>query len=1177
MQIFVLLLAAAFVLAGTQVAMAAPIIPAIVAFAQLAIIPGILTVGQVLGAGLLFGGSLLLQSLQKKPAVGQSDPGIQFEVRMGDNDPLAFPMGQTACAGSRNYIGTFGEDGATPNAYLVDELEISSIPVPGQPSLWVNGEKVTIRWDLTPEAQGYPVQESFANDRYHQWALYEDGSSFSPNSYLRARFGDDPDHPYTSDMIGRGCARIIITTLYNRELYPGPLQLLVEPPVAVWYDIRKDSTAGGSGLHRWHDKSTWEPSDNPVVLIYNIIRGVYYGSDWLWGGRNLPAFRLPASNWMAAANECDVLVDIPDGEEKQYRAGMEIRVDMEPLGVIEELKKVCCARIAEVGGIFKIQVNVQTSAVYSFTASDIVVTDEQRDMPFPTLDNTYNGVEITYPEPEEMWADKDAPPIYNGEYEEADYEQRLVPGVQLKACPFAHQVQRVGAAIVAENRRFRHHILVLPPDAYPLEPNDTVAMTDASRGYSNKKFIVHSMLGKRTTNQLVTVKEIDPTDFEFDVDDYRPISVTPPGRVRPPAQEMQGFQVFPAEFNGNDGLGRRPSIRVQYPGNLDDVRSVHVQVRTNDANKDIVFDGELPYGEISSSPKSVILNGNFLPATNYEVRAVLVPFTVRAALYSSWLAVTTPDTRLSEEEFDDHARAMLEQIRAIDGKVATARGELDNLNGAMVDAITTMNERMGQTQRRIGVRNGQNRASFDEIITAIARVDATIASIFQGVYARTGPASAESSFRMSAISQATADAYEALGGIEFITKAAIGGLESSSAFKLLTVLVAGQLQSRAVIDADLIDFIVGGVRVPVRGLQRGDEARTVSISGGGFTVDFRTLHKTYYLNLTSTVKPLPPVGWDGAEATLLVRNAASYGFTDPDLDTFILPSAGVAQPKTGADALSVFGIGIATTSPLRWYLYKKHDGVTTAGAVRLLSVSPAISGKNVWNLDTDGPLVIGGPWSGTISVLGSRLDTTIEAFGAGGNSGALSHDFNLPGQFIIQPGQSGDTTFNGMIAGAGQPSLSKFYISGVFGTGTAGGAAGTASGAGSNLNGNPGEAGGYVQVGNQYYAYAGYGAAAPAPGGALIAGDYTAGTLLAINGDPPGGGARGVAYRGSASPTQIDGTGGGGSGAKFTKTYNAGTPLATGVYALTVGGPGTIGQGTIANGGLGGYGRIIFY
>src|SRR5690606_3153181 len=223
-----------------------------------------------------------------------------------------------------------------------------------RPGLWVNGQKCTILWNETPVEQGYPVQEFRVNGKDHLWIKYRDGTATTADSFLLSKFGGLTDRPWRSDMIGIGTPIAIVTALVNRELFPGQMRYLFEPPVLSFYDLRKDTSAGGSGSHRWSDPSTWEPTTNPMVVIYNIIRGIYYGvpgaGEWVFGGQNLPAFRLPASSWMAAMNECDRAIDLADGgTEPQFRCGMEITGEMEPLAVIEELLKSCSGRLAEVG------------------------------------------------------------------------------------------------------------------------------------------------------------------------------------------------------------------------------------------------------------------------------------------------------------------------------------------------------------------------------------------------------------------------------------------------------------------------------------------------------------------------------------------------------------------------------------------------------------------------------------------------------------------------------------------------------------------------------------------------------------------------------------------------------------------------------------------------------------
>jgi len=237
------------------------------------------------------------------------------------------------------------------------------------------------------------------------------------------------------------------------------------------YDLRKDSTAGGSGPHRWGQTATYEFTDNPKVIEYNIIRGIYYDGQWVYGGQNTAAARLPASSWMAAMNECDRLIPLASGgTEKQFIAGAEITVDIEPLDIVEELNKACNGRTAEIGGSYKTHVGAPPLPAYVFTDEDVVVTRGQSYEPFPGLENTYNGIQATYPEPLEAWANKDAPPRYNADFEAQDDGRRLVAGASFPVVPRGTQVQRLMLAMANDARRVREHNFFLPPEAWLLEP-----------------------------------------------------------------------------------------------------------------------------------------------------------------------------------------------------------------------------------------------------------------------------------------------------------------------------------------------------------------------------------------------------------------------------------------------------------------------------------------------------------------------------------------------------------------------------------------------------------------------------------------------------------------------------------------------------------------------------------
>jgi hypothetical protein len=649
-MIRIILATLAALLAATSAAHAEPISGAI------ALITGILAKGGI-GALLLktafsvalsFGAGLLQRALGKEPP----QAGVKFDVEIGDDNPIGFVAGAYATAGTRKYAGVHGQEGKTPNAYFVDVVQIGDLPAPmsetNRPSLFVNGEKVTIDWDATPSERGYPVleyREDDSND--HLWVWYLDGTQTAANSYLVDKFGSHPDRPWDDDMIGFGCPALIITAQANSELFSGGLQWLGEPPVLRWYDVRKDATAGGDGAHRWNDQSTWEPSKNPAVIIYNLIRGVYYDDgdgfrEWVYGGQDLPAWRLPAANWMAAANECDAEIDLGGGTELQFRCGFEVRGDMEPLAVIEELLKACNGRIACVGGVFKIQIGLPGSAVYSFTDDHIVITKGQSFEPFPSLDATHNGIEATYPEPAEAWAMKDAPARYSSTLEAEDGDRRLATGIAYAAAPYATQVQRLMKAAIEDARRFRVHSFYLPPDAAVLEPAvDMVSWTSPRNGYVDKKFLLMRGTGERTMNQLVVLKEVDPADGDWNPGtDEMPVPVGPLGPIRPAPQVISGFGVEATTFTGGGAIPTRPAIRLYWDWGAGqrDIEAVQFSVRLDDGDV-VIFDGRT---DRPDAGQVIIAPFSLMPSTDYEVQARFVSKSKKRKMaWSAWLPVTT--------------------------------------------------------------------------------------------------------------------------------------------------------------------------------------------------------------------------------------------------------------------------------------------------------------------------------------------------------------------------------------------------------------------------------------------------------------------------------------------------------------------------------------------------------
>ncbi|QRM36940.1 DUF1983 domain-containing protein [Rhizobium rhizogenes] len=714
MKILSILLNAISIWLMADPALADPITAAIGVIAKFAL--GSVIGKLIVSVAINFGVSLIAKAMQKKSSASQTQTGVKVQVTMGDDQPMSIILGNYATAGRRKYIGTWGDDGKTPNAYLTDVIELGNLPASALNGLYADDRKCTILWaEPASDGRGYPVSEYRVNGKDYLWIKFVDGTQTTADAFVRAKFGGDADRPFKSTMIGYGCPYAVVTARYNTDLFSGLPNWLFEVGSIKLYDVRKDSTNGGSGSHRWNTPSTWEPSLNPVVMIYNIVRGIYYGSDWLYGGQNLAAFSLPSSSFIAGANACDIAVSLSGGgTEPSYRAGYEAHCDQTPLDTINELLKVANARMAEVGGIFKILVGVPGAAVYSYSDDDVVVTQEQDYQPFPQLSETYNAIEATYPEPSEKWSTKDAPGRYYPALEVADGNRRLPVQIELPASPYANQVQRVGQAMILDYRRFRTHQIYLAPDAYPLEPNDCVSWSSNRNGYTNKKFLVVKAVPQRNFLVLVTLKEIDPSDYDWNPSQQLPTATGWVGPITPPPQPMYGWTVEPATINDSAGVPWRASIKISCAPDQDDVDRVWTQVRLTSTG-DVVFDSDSTrYG----SPYSWVINANFKGSTDYEARGRFIPSGTRVTSWSDWLPVTTPNVVITDLIVDlQHVKNdILDRFKGLQQELLDVRPLVEQLliNTQFSDAV------LNEAQRSLVASVGQSNATFTENIQVVA-------------------------------------------------------------------------------------------------------------------------------------------------------------------------------------------------------------------------------------------------------------------------------------------------------------------------------------------------------------------------------------------------------------------------------------------------------------------------
>lgn len=265
----------------------------------------------VVGLVLSFASTLLQQAFAPKPQEQQQRTGTRGSVQIGGRVPQYFLVGTVGEAGKLEYRNAWGESNGVPNAYLTDVLSFGDLPINALAGLYINGVRQTIA-ETGAVAQGYPVTLDGDGGARHFWWKFFNGTQSTADSYLVSKFGGDADRAWTSDMVGIGVPYLIATSLWNESLWTTFPTVLGEFQGIKLYDPRKDTTAGGSGSQRWDTPSTWAFSDNNMVIIYNIERGIYYNGAHVWGGKKTAA-EMPYEDWAAAMDACDLAINLVGG------------------------------------------------------------------------------------------------------------------------------------------------------------------------------------------------------------------------------------------------------------------------------------------------------------------------------------------------------------------------------------------------------------------------------------------------------------------------------------------------------------------------------------------------------------------------------------------------------------------------------------------------------------------------------------------------------------------------------------------------------------------------------------------------------------------------------------------------------------------------------------------------
>ena len=663
------------------------------AFAQVAI-----------GTGL----SYLAKALAPKPEATRLAVGSRVQFTLGEDVPETIILGRYATPGHVVYAGSQGEFKDAPNAVLTTVSQLSCFPATLR-RIMTSGQWVTRGGRINSE-YGTPVNEYEVKGRSFLWHDFFDGTQTEASARLLGLFGSAETRPWQSDMIGRGCAYVVESALSAPTLHRGRPTTLYELNGAPLYDPRKDTTVGGSGTHRLDDQTTWETSDNPVVMIYNLMVGLRDPiTDELVFGGILPREEftleqwltyeqrmLPVAYWFAAMNACDV---VGSNGNPVYRAGIEIPLsdDYTPADAIDVLLGTCLGRMAEVMGEWHIKAGPPPASSYAFTDEDVIITESDELDPFPGLDASYNAITSTYVNPNDGWRPRSTPERRSTAYLEQDKGRLNMASPQRPAVWDGIQAQRLDKSELLDHRRMRRHVVMLPPDCR-VGPLDVVSWTSEWNGYSNKKWFADMVdVDLMSGCVLLSLREVDPNDYDFGSSDELDDPVGYSKRL-PTLPLPIDFSVEAAWDIDSPGAARRAGIRMNWNPDVSEITGVRYTIRVAaqpdhppviggaDFSDEDLTEAELmsfPGEPVEATPGEIVLqevtsefprgtlvtSADILPDTSYEVR-MRYRRAGKDGPWSTWMPVHTFDLRYGEKDIEE---IIISAISEAEAKAETAR------------------------------------------------------------------------------------------------------------------------------------------------------------------------------------------------------------------------------------------------------------------------------------------------------------------------------------------------------------------------------------------------------------------------------------------------------------------------------------------------------------------------
>ncbi|MDQ0558301.1 hypothetical protein QO004_000074 [Rhizobium mesoamericanum] len=500
-----------------------------------------------IGLNLIVGKIQQRQAKKNQKQVG----GVEFEREYGENVSRKVACGLVGIAGHDCYVNTYGSS----NKYLEQVYVLSDFPCDGLSRIWAGGSLLSLGVVASDAVKTVYTVTAGDYAGLIRFTFYT-GVQTTADAEMIAH--SNPTGRWTADHIGTGICWIKAELTYDQEKLGQFPDFFFEFRGARLYDIRKDSTVGGVGGHRWDNYSTYEFSENPIVQEYNYRRGFSLNDD-MFCGMGMAASDLPFDRYVAAMNICDE----DAGGERRYRCSVLFDSDV-PHGDNIEAVMTSCGGIVidDVDGSWPL-IGTDQPIVETFTDADLVLGEAVRFQRRRSMADLVNAVSGTYPEPENMWSPAGYDTQTNASYVALDRRTRDValdfPQVRSK-----RQANQLASIYFNENRYEATADVIIRPRFQTIKAGDWVRWNSAR--YGDRVYMVQARSIKALTSD--GPRNVALSLQERDGGIYDGVGVIPPTIPIPNGEpvylnELQDFAVIPVIGVGADGRSY-PAFRISW-------------------------------------------------------------------------------------------------------------------------------------------------------------------------------------------------------------------------------------------------------------------------------------------------------------------------------------------------------------------------------------------------------------------------------------------------------------------------------------------------------------------------------------------------------------------------------------------------------------------------------------